>query len=51
MSKQMDINIYVDIITGEKLSLIEVPYMDITYWSVCSSSVGGEFESLCKVLN
>ena len=30
--------IYVDIMTREKLSLIQVANMDITQWSVCSSS-------------
>ena len=30
--------IYVDIMTGEKLSSAEVANMDISYWSVCSSS-------------
>ena len=38
----MDI-VYVDILTGEYLSSIQVAYMDLIYWSVSSSSRRGGY--------
>ena len=48
----MDIEyIYVDIMTEEKLSSIWVTNMDITYWSVRSSSKkGGDGIERCSVI-